>query len=121
MISSLTPTTICLTKMGARSKRKGADGERDCANFLREHGFDAHRGRQYHGGPDSPDVVGIPGYHIEVKRTEAFRLYPALEQAQEDAGEGETPVVFHRKNGKRWVVVMDAESFIDMIIRESRK
>lgn len=100
--------------MGMRSKRKGADGEREVAKLLREHGIDAHRGRQYHGGPDSPDVTGMEGYHIEVKRTEGFRLYDALGQAKEDAGEGETPVVFHRRNGKKWVVVMDAEDFLNL-------
>ena len=77
------------------SKKKGARGERDCSQFLREHGFDsARRGVQYSGGPESPDVVGVPGVHIEVKFTEALRLYDALDQSKRDAGKYEIPVVF---------------------------
>lgn len=97
------------------SKKKGARGERDCSHFLREHGFDsARRGVQYSGGPNSPDVVGVPGVHIEVKFTEALRLYDALDQSKRDAGKYEIPVVFHRRKGKKWCVVLDAEDFIDL-------
>ena len=52
------------------SKDKGKRGERMAAAKFREHGFDARRGVQYSGGPDSPDVVGPEGLHIEVKFTE---------------------------------------------------
>lgn len=97
--------------MGGRSKRKGAVGERELASVLREHGYDAHRGVQYHGGPDSPDVVGLPGLHIECKRTERFDLYGALAQAQADAGE-RIPVVMHRRNLHRWTAVLLLEDFL---------
>lgn len=98
------------------SNQKGKRGERDAAKFLREHGFEARRGQQFSGGGDSPDVVhSIPGVHIEVKRTERFRLYAALEQAIEDAGPDDTPVVMHRQNGKPWVVVLDAEEFFSLL------
>lgn len=101
--------------MGKASREKGKRGERDCANFLREHGWtDARRGQQYHGGGDSPDVVGLPGAHIEVKRTETFQLYKALEQAESDAKGIEFPIVFHRRNGKKWVAVLDAEDFLEI-------
>ena len=91
------------------SREKGKRGERAVAALFREYGFDAHRGQQYHGGPDSPDVVGVPGLHIEVKRTERLNLYDALAQAKRDAGE-DLPVVIHRKNDSEWVVIM---SFTD--------
>ena len=67
--------------MGKASRDKGKRGEREVAEFLRDHGIPARRGVQYAGGADSPDVIGFEGVHIEVKRTEALRLYPALEQA----------------------------------------
>ena len=86
------------------------------AALFREYGFDAKRGQQYHGGPDSPDVVGVPGLHIEVKRTERLNLYDALAQAKRDAGE-ELPVVIHRKNDSPWVVIMDFEDWMQ-IFRE---
>ena len=36
---------------------KGKVGEREFAELLRAHGFDARRGQQFAGGADSPDVV----------------------------------------------------------------
>lgn len=106
--------------MGRSSRDKGKRGEREVAALLRERGHDARRGVQYHGGPGSPDVTGLPGVHIEVKRTEQLRLYDALAQSMADAGDGEVPTVWHRRNGERWVVVMDAEDFLDMYERQRR-
>ena len=83
--------------MGKPSRDKGKRGEREVASLLRSYGYDAHRGQQFHGGKESPDVVGLPGIHIEVKRTEAFRLWDALSQAKTDAGD-KMPIVVHRKN-----------------------
>ena len=98
------------------SREKGKRGERQVAALFREYGFDAHRGQQYHGGPDSPDVVGVPGLHIEVKRTERLNLYDALAQAKRDAGE-DLPVVIHRKNDSPWVAIMDFDDWMK-IFRE---
>ena len=95
------------------SREKGKRGERQVAALFREYGFDAHRGQQYHGGPDSPDVVGVPGLHIEVKRTERLNLYDALAQAKRDAGE-DLPVVIHRKNDSEWVVILSFADFMKL-------
>lgn len=101
--------------MGKMQRDKGKQGEREVAQILREHGFtDAKRGVQYHGGPDSPDVTGIPGIHIEVKRTETLRLWDAVEQSHQDAGEGEIPVVVHRPSRKQWIAIIDFEDFLDI-------
>jgi Holliday junction resolvase len=60
--------------MGKMSRTKGKVGEREVAELLRANGFHAaRRGVQYQGGADSPDVIGLPGFHNEVKRTEAAR------------------------------------------------
>lgn len=99
------------------SRRKGAEGERELAEFLRERGVDARRGQQFSGGTESPDVVhDIPGLHIECKRVESLELYKALEQAGRDAGFDKAPVVFHRRNKKPWVVVMLATDFLAMAV-----
>jgi Holliday junction resolvase len=100
--------------MGKLSRDKGKVGEREVAALLREHGFEGKRGVQYQGGHDSADVTGLPGFHIEVKRTEKFALEAALAQARSDCG-ANTPVVFHRKSKNDWVVVMDAESFLKLV------
>ena len=93
--------------MGLFSRNKGKVGERELAHELtRVLGVSARRGVQFQGSPDSPDVIAdIPDIHIECKRTERFRLYEALEQAVEDAGNN-VPVVLHRQNRKPWVAII---------------
>src|SRR4051812_18894103 len=75
------------------SRAKGKAGELELAALLRAHGFAARRGVQYQGGADSPDVIGLPGCHIEVKRKESGNPYGWLEQAVKEAADGSTPVV----------------------------
>ena len=102
--------------MGKMSKEKGKLGEREVAALLRKHGFAARRGQQFAGGGDSPDVVhDIPGIHIEVKRTEQLNMYAAMQQAAADSKDAEVPVVFHRKNGKDWLVIVGAEDFLELL------
>lgn len=98
------------------SKAKGKKGELELANKLQEYGYDAHRGVQYHGGADSPDVVGLPGIHIEVKRVEKLNIYDAISQAKRDAGIL-LRAVFHRKNDCEWLVTMPLDDFM-VIYRE---
>lgn len=102
--------------MGMMSREKGKRGEREVAAILRDHGHnDAHRGVQYHGGADSPDVVGLPGFHIEVKRTEKFYVWTALAQAKADSSEDEIPLVVHRQNGRDWIAVMPFEDLLNLL------
>ncbi len=58
---------------GKRSITKGRSGERQAAKAIREQ-FDinVYRGKQYQGGPESPDLRGLSEYglHCEVKRDE---------------------------------------------------
>jgi hypothetical protein len=93
--------------MGRRSLTKGKRGEREAAAEIRRlFGTDANRGRQYSGGPDSPDIVtGIEDVHFEVKRSEALQLYAAVDQATRDAAD-KVPVVLHRKNNKPWLAIV---------------
>ena len=99
--------------MSKSQRDKGARGERELASALREYGYDTHRGRQYHGGPDSPDVVGLPGVHIECKRVERLNLHDAMAQAIADAGNA-VPVVIHRKNHCEWLVTMRLSDWIEI-------
>lgn len=100
---------------GKMSRDKGKRGEREFAAVCKEHGYEAHRTAQ-HMGKDGgePDVVGLPGVHIEVKRCESLSLYKAREQAHRDAKVGLIPVVAHRRNGLPWVVIIDADDFFKM-------
>lgn len=101
--------------MGKTSKDKGKRGEREVANLLKDYGFNGQRGQQFCGKNGDADVIGLDGFHIEVKRTESFRLWDAWEQSNNDAREGEIPTIWHRKNGKEWLVIMGAEDFLKLI------
>jgi hypothetical protein len=70
------------------SRNKGKVGEREFAALLREHGFDARRGQQFSGSPDSPDVVSdaLAWLHVEVKRVQNLKLTDACVQAEGDCG-----------------------------------
>lgn len=92
--------------MGKASREKGARGERELANILRQYGYETRRGQQFCGANGDADVVGLPGVHIECKRVEALNIYKAIEQAKNDARAEELPAVFHRRNGEGWLVTM---------------
>jgi Holliday junction resolvase len=104
--------------MGGRfSRQKGKRGEREVVQLLKAHGYEARRGQQFKGTPDSPDVVSesFHDFHIEVKRVEALSLYKAMSQAKEDASEIQRPIVFHKKNNEEWLVVMEAEELFKLL------
>lgn len=96
------------------SKAKGTAGELEAAHWLTDHGHLARRGQQYAGGTDSPDIIcpTLEGIHFEVKRTETFRIYDAMEQARIDANGHAVPVVMHRRSRSEWLFIMRAEDGI---------
>lgn len=100
--------------MAKNSRNKGAAGERELANLLKEHGYKSRRGQQYCGANGDADVVGLDGIHIECKRVERLNIDDAMAQAVADAKEGEKPAVFHRKNRKGWLVTMPLEDWLEM-------
>lgn len=100
------------------SRAKGCRGELEWRDQLREAGFTARRGQQFSGGTDSPDVIcpSLPSIHWEVKRVEAGNPYGWHDQAKADAGE-KIPVVSHKRNGRRWLAILDASDFLDILRR----
>ena len=101
--------------MTINSRAKGAAGERELADFLRQHNVVARRGQQFHGGPGSPDVVtDLDGIHFECKRVEKGSLYDWMEQATKDAGTN-IPVVAHRRNRKDWVAILPLDKFLELV------
>jgi Holliday junction resolvase len=101
--------------MGRMSRQKGKRGEREAAHELGQLlGVEARRGVQFQGGPDSPDVVldGV-AIHVEAKRVEALQLYSAIEQSTSDAVD-KVPIVWHRRNGKPSVVVVETSRLLEL-------
>lgn len=93
--------------MGKSSQRKGADGERELATILRLYGFDITRGGSLSYG-ELPDLSGLPGIHVEVKRVEQLSIDKAMAQAIRDSElfQDGLPTVFHRRNRSPWMVTM---------------
>jgi Holliday junction resolvase len=103
--------------MAVNSRRKGKEGELELARILRTFGFDTRRGQQFKGGGDSPDVMGLPGVHIECKRVQNLNIEKAMVQSRTDAdGTDDVPVVMHRKDREKWKVTMDLDDFMNMYI-----
>lgn len=98
--------------MAKNSRAKGASGERELANTLKDYGYTARRGQQYCGANGDADVVGLDGIHIECKRVERLNIDDAIEQAIADVRKGELPAVFHRKNRKKWLVTMTLDDWM---------
>lgn len=105
---------------GKASQRKGADGERELAAVLREYGYEIKRGGSMSFG-EVPDLVGLPGVHIEVKRCEQVRLSEWMQQAERDSQHFKDglPAVFHRRSREVWRVTMNlAEDFMRIYCRQ---
>ena len=100
---------------GKSSQRKGADGERELAELLREHGYDIRRGGSLSFG-EVPDLMGLPGIHIEVKRVERLNVVEAMDQAIRDADRFHdgAPTLFHRRNRQPWLVTMRLEDWLKL-------
>lgn len=100
------------------SREKGKRGERQWRDELRANGYDARRGQQFSGSPDSPDVAceQLRWVHFEVKAVEKLNVQDAMDQARRDAGRLATgchkvPIVAHKRNFREWLVTMTAEVF----------
>jgi len=98
---------------GKASQRKGAGGERELAAVLREYGYEIKRGGSMSFG-EVPDLVGLPGVHIEVKRCEQVRLSEWMQQAERDSQHFKDglPAVFHRRSREGWRVTMNLADFM---------
>ncbi len=116
------PSSVFVTvkgeSMGKTSQRKGRDGEEELANLLRNNGYHIMRGGSMTFG-EVPDLMGLPGVHIEVKRVEKLNIWTAMDQAIRDAARFQdgVPTVFHRKNRSGWLVTMRFSDWIKMYKR----
>ena len=101
--------------MGNKSQRKGATGERELAEILQGYGYDCSRGGSLSFGK-IPDLIGLPGVHIEVKRVEKLNIMEAMEQSIRDSERMKDgiPAVFHRRNRKPWLVTMRMDDWLKL-------
>ena len=109
--------------MGKMSKDKGRRFEQVISRRLKKAGIEkAHRTAQYCGqSPESADVVGLDGYHIECKHQEKMHLYDWMNQSIRDAeGTENIPIVIHKQNRKPILVTMLLDDFLVVVSRDSQ-
>lgn len=101
--------------MSKAAQRKGADGERELAALFQKYGYETKRGGSLSFG-EVPDLVGLPGVHIECKRVERLNVGEAMAQAIRDAERFQdgVPVLFHRRNRQPWLVTMRLEDWMEL-------
>lgn len=106
--------------MGAKSRRKGAQGERELAQLARDCGFkDAKREApmQAGHGSDYPDVGQIHGLYVEGKR---YKRTPVNKFARDlldlpPRADGLLPVLMWRDDGiTKWRATLDGDVFLKM-------
>ena len=99
------------SKMGQHNRTRGKQSELELARIIREtYGWPVRRGHVFEG---EPDIVGLQGIHVEVKRTKSFSAVNFMEQASRyaryhDAG---YPAVFYRADRQPWTVTMLAQDW----------
>lgn len=104
--------------MSRSQQRKGADGEKELVDILTAYGYPVTWGGSQTYGT-VPDISGLPGIHIEVKRVERLNVPEAMEQSVADAIKFRDgiPALFHRRNRKPWLVTMQLDDWIRLYRR----
>lgn len=107
---------------GAKSAHKGASGEREVMAILREHGYPVERGGTQSYG-QRPDLYGLDGVHLEIKRSERAQIWDWMAQSQKDAqkfGDGVPSVIFRRSRSK-WMICMELLDWLEIYRRHECK
>lgn len=99
--------------MRRSSQRKGRAAELELCRLLNAADIPATPGTPLNYGTE-PDIAGVRGFHVEVKRHERVEIGSWMEQAERDAGRfGDGwPCVFFRRNREGWRVCMPLEAWI---------
>lgn len=101
--------------MGVRSSRKGAGGEREVAAILHDRGYHVERGGTQSFG-QRPDLYGLDGVHLEIKRAECARIWEWMQQSKKDSvkfADG-APTVIFRRSRSDWLICMELEDWLTL-------
>lgn len=100
---------------GMRSRRRGANGEREFRDKLREYGIETNRTPNSGGLFLKGDLQGWPGYCVEVKRQERLNIHAALKQVEGDRTPEQRGIVAFRRNGEDWHIAMPFDQFMEAL------
>lgn len=98
-----------MNRTGKSAQRKGSQGERELAAALTSLlGAECRKGSSpFLPGIIAPDVLGVDGLHIEVKRRGRFSIPAAVRQSARDAHGNDVPIVAHRPNRSPWMITVE--------------
>lgn len=83
---------------------KGKAGEREIATILRnELGVPATRNLREQAAVGGSDIIGVPGWAIEVKRQKKYLRSWWTQAAEQAASAGLEPVLLYRLDRKPWM------------------
>lgn len=115
---SVPPAISDATRAARRSRRRGARGELEVTEILKDFGWiKARRNllRDIVGRQERGDIAGGPqGCSIEVKLVEKLNLRKAYAQCERDAGP-EIPIVVHRCNSQPWLATLPADELFALL------
>lgn len=102
--------------IGKRSRNKGKRRELELVHILNDEGFPVRRGYVFQ---HEPDIVGLEGFHLEVKGVESLNVRKALKQSIEDAEKRKDgiPIVAWKKSHEPWTVTLLLDDFLQIIRR----
>ena len=90
------------------SRNKGRQAEQEVASILRDElGLEIHRNWQQQAAIGGCDLVGVPGWGIEIKRAKEARLSEWWGQTAEQAARDNVrPVLLYRLDRQSWMAMM---------------
>jgi len=90
------------------SRTKGKMGEQEVARILRDElGLEIQRNWQQQAAQGGCDLVGVPGWGIEIKRAKEARINEWWHQTAEQAAIDKVrPVLIYRLDRQPWMVMM---------------
>ena len=102
------------SKRGRSSRNKGKRRELELVHILNAAGFETRRGYVFNG---EPDIVGLEGFHVEVKGVESLNVMKALHQSITDSEKRKdgAPILAWKKSNEPWTVTLLLEDFIRII------
>ena len=105
--------------MALNSRSKGKSGERQVKNFLNCHlGYEAFKRNVMQSREGGCDLTSELPVAIEVKRQQNVQLNQFVAQARKQGRDiGKTPVLFYRRNGEDWQILVDMtpEEFVEYL------
>lgn len=102
------------TPLGRKPRAKGNRGELEVVNILKAHGYPAYRNFAS-GGYGGSDVVGLPGFAVEVKMVEKLNIWGALAQCEQAASATETPLVVFRRSRCSFYACLPFEDLLGLV------